>query len=96
MKLRDAAALALVGWYLITPPIEICVGAFSGGSCAQMPFSKWQIRATSDSLAKCEKIKAVWIEKGQMYLGRAMHSHTCLAQTPSFVNDATRAGVIQR
>ena len=71
MKFRHAAALALVGWYLITPPMESCIGAFSGGSCEQTPLSKWQIRATPDSLAECEKIKAVWMEKGRMYLGES-------------------------
>ena len=71
MNLRHAAALALVGWYLITPPIESCIGAFSGGSCEQTPLPRWQIRTTSDSLAECEKIKAEWIEKGRMYLGES-------------------------
>jgi len=71
MNLRHAAALALAGWYLMTPPIESCLGAFSGGSCKKTPLSKWQIGATRDSLADCEESKAVWIEKGRMYLGRS-------------------------
>jgi len=71
MKLRHAAVLALVGWYLMMPPIESCLGAFSGGSCEQTPLAKWQIRVTRDSLEECEKSKAVWIEKGRMYLGES-------------------------
>jgi len=71
MNTRHATALALVGWYLITPPIESCLGAFSGHSCDQTPLSKWQIRGTYDSRADCEKSKAVWIEKGRMYLGES-------------------------
>ena len=71
MNLRHAVALAFVGWYLITPPIESCIGAFSGGSCEQTPLPKWQIRTTVGSLAECDKIKAVWIEKGRMYLGES-------------------------
>jgi hypothetical protein len=60
-----------VGWYLITPTIESCIGAFSGGSCEQTLLSRWQIRTTSISLAECEKNKAGWIEKGRMYLGES-------------------------
>jgi hypothetical protein len=44
---------------------------FTGGACAQKPLSEWKIRATRDSLAECENLKAVWIEKGQMYLGES-------------------------
>jgi len=71
MTPRHAAALALVGWYMMTPPIESCIGASSGRSCEQTPLSRWQIRATYDSRANCEKSKAVWIEKGRMYLGES-------------------------
>lgn len=68
MNLRHAAALALVGWYLMTPPVESCTGAFSGGACHQVPLEKWQIVGTYDSSSGCEKAKSLWIEKGQMYL----------------------------
>jgi len=68
VNLRHAAALALVGWYLMVPPIESCNGAFHGGVCNETPLAKWQIVKTYDSLSGCENIKAIWIEKGQSYL----------------------------
>jgi hypothetical protein len=39
MKLRHAAALALVGWYLMVPPLqrEVCCGLIVYGD----PFSMW-------------------------------------------------------
>jgi len=71
MSLRHSAGIVMVGWYLITPPIESCIGAFTGRSCEPAPLSKWQIRVTLDSSAECERLKAVWIEKGRMYLGES-------------------------
>jgi hypothetical protein len=65
---RHAAALALVGWYLMVPPVESCIGAFSGGACNPTPLVKWRIVAPYDSLSGCENVKARWVEKGQMYL----------------------------
>ena len=71
MKFRHAAALALVGWYLMVPPWESCNGAFSGGPCNPSPLVKWRIVESYDSLSKCEEVKAGWIEKGKMYLAES-------------------------
>jgi len=68
MNLRHATAFAFVGWYLMVPSVESCTGAFSGGACHQVPLEKWQIVGTYDSPSGCEKVKSLWIEKGQMYL----------------------------
>jgi hypothetical protein len=65
---RHAVALALVGWYLMVPPVESCTGAFSGGACHPVPLEKWQIVGTYDSPSGCEKVKKLWIQKGRMYL----------------------------
>ena len=44
MKIRHAAALALVGWYLLWPP-----GYFLG-----IPIAKWHRRAVFDNKAQCQ------------------------------------------
>ncbi len=62
MKRRHAAALALVGWYLMMPPVyqngkeverDIDIG---GGHLDETaPLSKWAIVGSFDSAAECEK-----------------------------------------
>jgi|HubBroStandDraft_6_1064221.scaffolds.fasta_scaffold220440_2 hypothetical protein len=50
MKSRHAAAFALVGWYLMVPPLT------SPGSekyDTQAPLSRWQMLARFDSTAEC-------------------------------------------
>jgi hypothetical protein len=49
MKLRHATALALVGWYLIGPPLSKLTVEPS------TPLSAWRILHTFDSAADCEK-----------------------------------------
>jgi len=56
MKARHAAALALVGWYLLTPPVmrkgQIVIGGrlFS----EEAPLSLWNNQASFDSATGCE------------------------------------------
>jgi hypothetical protein len=50
MNLRHAAALALVGWYLITPP-----SGPAGKPDFSAPLSEWGQMATFDSAAACKK-----------------------------------------
>ena len=68
MKIAHATALALVSWYLMVPPVESCMGAFSGHSCPTLPLSQWQIKATRSSAEKCEQVQQTLNEKGQSYL----------------------------
>jgi hypothetical protein len=75
-KLRHAAALALVGWCLLTPPVV------SGGGTIyadrSVPLSKWEIQSAYNTKQDCEKVKAETIdaakqdrsEKGQISLER--------------------------
>jgi hypothetical protein len=51
MKLRHAAALALVGWYLMIPP-----GAQSGFDTTA-PLGKWFVYGGYDSAHECEGAK---------------------------------------
>ena len=68
MRIAHATALALVSWYLMVPPLESCMGAFSGHSCPALPLSQWQVKATRGSPEKCEQLQQEWNEKGQLYL----------------------------
>jgi hypothetical protein len=49
MRLRHAAALALVGWYLMVPPTT------DGKIDNSAPLSQWDIRSSFDSAATCEQ-----------------------------------------
>jgi hypothetical protein len=46
MKLRHAAALALVGWYLMVPPIR-------DGKVIDVPVSQWEHLDSFDSAREC-------------------------------------------
>src|SRR5438552_3630253 len=55
MELRHAAALALVGWYLITPGVTLD----SSGEHLQddAPYSRWTIIRAYDTAESCEKAR---------------------------------------
>jgi hypothetical protein len=52
MKPRHAAALALVGWYLIVPP------GSNPDTVYYKPYSQWKVISTFDSEAACKKTQA--------------------------------------
>jgi hypothetical protein len=49
MTLRHAAALALVGWYLMVPPVYQRLRA------SPVPLSKWVVNGRFDSAKKCDE-----------------------------------------
>jgi hypothetical protein len=51
MKLRHTAALVLVGWYLMIPPVH------DGQPDTQAPISAWTVFRRFDSAAACQKWK---------------------------------------
>ncbi len=55
MKPRHAAALALVGWYLMTPPPEINLATHlpTGRPDLSAPFRFWQDDGSFDSAKEC-------------------------------------------
>jgi hypothetical protein len=63
MNLRYAAALALVGWYLMYPPIENCFGVPDGSQCKESVLAdattcvrnlrKWSGQRSIHSLRVC-------------------------------------------
>src|SRR3979490_3004768 len=50
MKPRHAAALVLVGWYLMTPPVRP-----DGSVNVAAPLSKWKTSNTYDAADECKK-----------------------------------------
>jgi hypothetical protein len=61
MKARHAAALALVGWYLMTPPILL--------KCPDegAPLSRWTVEEAFDTARECKN-------KLNNYMLNALHS----------------------
>jgi hypothetical protein len=59
--LRHAAALALVGWYLITPPLGP-----DGRPDRQAPLSHWSLHSSYDTARECQKgwVAAIRLSKG--------------------------------
>ena len=56
MRIRHAAALALMGWYLISPPLTkdpINPVTGTGWPATDAPLSKWTILDSYDSAADC-------------------------------------------
>jgi hypothetical protein len=53
MKIRDALALTLVGWYLIVPP----AGRTTTKAGLAVPLSQWITVGAFDSAVKCESGK---------------------------------------
>jgi hypothetical protein len=54
MKPRHAAALALVGWYLMVPPV-LYPGPISSRVFMPPPFDRtWRVKATFNSANDCE------------------------------------------
>jgi hypothetical protein len=55
MKPRHAAALALVGWYLMAPPVQE-----KDGVQYNAPIAKWDIQHVFDSAAECDVAMQRW------------------------------------
>ena len=57
MKPCHAAALAVVGWYLMTPP-WVAQGTFD----ATAPVSKWHQASAYDSAAECQSYRSSMLD----------------------------------
>ena len=60
MRTRLAAALVLVGWYLLTPPIGVdnAGNAIPGSMNTAAPLSDWlAVNTVFDSLTQCKKAR---------------------------------------
>jgi len=49
MKRRHAAALALVGWYLMLPPVK------QGTIHTEAPLGKWEVNEAFESAERCNQ-----------------------------------------
>lgn len=68
MKLRDAAALALVGWYLMVPraaPFRLSGGRFLPDIATGTSLSEWSILGSYDSASRCVASLEVLAQKGR-------------------------------
>src|SRR5208282_3011382 len=57
MKPRHAAALALVGWYLMVPPHRVRDGQVLVGVDRSASISEWTIEDSFDTAAECQETK---------------------------------------
>ena len=63
MKLRHAAALALVRWYLMIPRYDL-----TGLVLDKAPLSMWKIYNEYDSSAQCEEIREEMSRTAQKFI----------------------------
>ena len=89
MKPRHAVALALVGWYLMVPPITPDNRKFD----VSAPMSGWTLLTSTDTAALCAEIKSKWSngESGVVWVNHhyppearetallALHASECIA-----------------
>jgi hypothetical protein len=64
MNCYYAAALALVGWYLIAPPL---IDNDPARLVADAPISKWQVIASFDTALACENMRVPLVESKNPY-----------------------------
>jgi len=69
IKLRHAAALALVGWYLLAPPLDLS----SYSVQLKSPLANWQIMASFDTASACEDSRLTMSEKTRPWLNVPDH-----------------------
>jgi hypothetical protein len=60
MKIRHAAALALVGWYLVTPPSTLPPDV-----SYKAPLRKWRIVRSFDTADDCEDSRSSFFEESR-------------------------------
>ena len=65
MKPRHAAALALVGWYLMAPPIRP-----GSGVDLSAPISRWALNGEFDSAGACDEARVQRIERARTRAAR--------------------------
>jgi len=68
MKPRHAAALALIGWYLMTPPMDMRPPLDVTRVDRDAPLPRWGIVESFDSASACEKKRSrLQGQSGQAY-----------------------------
>jgi hypothetical protein len=91
MNLRHAAALTLVGWYLMMPPTaDEVLGRSDPGEdlvALSAPLSEWFLSQSFDTAQECERVREKKYNEGS----RAMHD---LLKSESHPDDSPRAQII--
>ena len=73
MNLRHAAALALVGWYLMIPPIIEKAGGYEADFNA--PISRWSVNSPFDAASECRAVNGQLVLEQKQRLDKApIHS----------------------
>jgi len=76
MNLGHAAALALVGWYLLTPPFYVTNAGVIDLIEGNAPMSKWRHIASFDTAPDCEAGRLKNFEKvAEMMNGISAHAY---------------------
>ena len=83
MKLRDSAAVALIGWILMAPSIDCA----RRGLQRQTPLSEWEQVDSFSSQESCENYRAVVTaaekdDRGNVYVERYSYSICVQADDP--------------
>jgi hypothetical protein len=82
MKLRRTAALVLVGWYLMTPPLDR-----NREHDPSAPISRWAINGRYDTAAKCAKAQMqninYWNHVGNEQMLDAFGQSACIPTNDS-------------
>jgi hypothetical protein len=60
MKLRHAAALALVGWYLLAPPL------YKGEVDEKAPLKEWTVLQSFGTVTECSQWLSVLLHKANL------------------------------
>jgi hypothetical protein len=66
LNLRHAAALALVGWYLMVPPLGIHLDAVPIGP-------RWEIRGVYDKADQCQTDLQKWVKAARHSMTKELH-----------------------
>ena len=72
-KLRHATALALVGWYLMVPPIV------DGVAVINAPVSKWIVNTPFDSASECDKAQGILVLRAKRDLEKVQRTDLAIA-----------------
>ena len=74
MHLRHAAALAVVGWYLMAPPL------YKGEVDEKAPLKEWAVLQSFGTVAECSQWLSVLLDKADLYPAtRTVVKHRLLA-----------------
>jgi len=68
MNPRHAAALALVGWYLMTPPVGNDLQIYS-----QAPLTEWRVEEAADSSDRCNDAKLALFNRADAEIKQQKH-----------------------